>query len=80
MFVPTAMHEKCFVTFIGSSTLYMLLVCVMLEKYRRRPPVTYKERLSIKLKWRAFSVNVISFALAAYFFLRHNSLCEPYGK
>ncbi|CAH0714505.1 unnamed protein product, partial [Brenthis ino] len=51
---------------------------MMLTKYRRRPTLTHLEILSMKLKWRAFFVNVGSFAFAAYFFLRHNRLCEPY--
>ncbi|XP_034827280.1 post-GPI attachment to proteins factor 2-like [Maniola hyperantus] len=71
-------HEACFKTFIGSSIFYMFFTCMMLTKYRRRTTLTQLEIYSIKLKWRAFFVNVGSFAFAAYFFLRHNRLCEPY--
>ncbi|XP_049867926.1 post-GPI attachment to proteins factor 2 [Pectinophora gossypiella] len=71
-------HETCFKTFIGTSIFYMFFTCMMLTKYRRRPTVSNKEMYSVKLKWRAFFVNVGSFAFAAYFFLRHNKLCEPY--
>ncbi|KOB65304.1 Fgf receptor activating protein [Operophtera brumata] len=70
-------HEKCFKTFIGTSLFYMLFICILLHKYRRRPLVQ-KEKYSVKLKWRFFAVKVTSFALAAYFFLRHNRMCEPY--
>ncbi|XP_050346881.1 post-GPI attachment to proteins factor 2-like [Nymphalis io] len=71
-------HEACFKTFIGTSIFYMLFTCMMLTKYRRRATQTELEIYSMKLKWRAFFVNVASFAFAAYFFLRHNRLCEPY--
>ncbi|XP_059046248.1 post-GPI attachment to proteins factor 2 [Achroia grisella] len=71
-------HEMSFKTFIGTSVFYMLLTCLMLTRYRRRPNITSLEMQSVKLKWRAFIVNISSFTLAAYFFLRHNRLCEPY--
>ncbi|XP_028176181.1 post-GPI attachment to proteins factor 2 [Ostrinia nubilalis] len=71
-------HEVCFKTFIGASIIYMFFTCMMLTKYRRRPNITSLEMHSVKLKWRSFFVNVGSFAFAAYFFLRHNRLCEPY--
>ncbi|KAI8441740.1 LOW QUALITY PROTEIN: hypothetical protein MSG28_005438 [Choristoneura fumiferana] len=71
-------HEFCFKTFIGTSVFYMLFTCMMLTKYRRKSHVTSTEKQSVKMKWRAFIVNISSFAVAAYFFLRHNRLCEPY--
>ncbi|CAG4982131.1 unnamed protein product, partial [Parnassius apollo] len=71
-------HEIFFKTFIGTSIFYMLLTCILLTQYRRKPHMSHLERSSVKLKWRAFFINVVSFAIAAYFFLRHNSLCEPY--
>ncbi|XP_045516079.1 post-GPI attachment to proteins factor 2 [Pieris brassicae] len=71
-------HEACFKTFIGTSIFYMFFTSIMLTKYRRRPVVSPLETYSVKLKWRAFFTNVGSFAFAAYFFLRHNRLCEPY--
>ncbi|XP_037870394.1 post-GPI attachment to proteins factor 2 isoform X2 [Bombyx mori] len=71
-------HESCFKTFIGASVFYMLLTCIMLSNCRRRSKLTNKEKYSVKLKWRAFSLNVTSFACAAIFFLRHNRFCEPY--
>ncbi|CAH2247027.1 post-GPI attachment to proteins factor 2 [Pararge aegeria] len=72
------LHEACFKTFIGSSIFYMFFACMMLTKYRRRTTLTHLEIYSVKLKWRSFFVNVGSFTFAAYFFLRHNRLCEPY--
>lgn len=77
--MSTAYHEKCFKTFMGTSVFYMLFICILLNKYRRRPQV-HKEKYSTKLKWRFLAINVTSFAFAAYFFWRHNSMCEPYGK
>ncbi|XP_068632640.1 post-GPI attachment to proteins factor 2-like [Battus philenor] len=71
-------HEVCFKTFIGTSIFHMLLICILLTQHRRKSHTTHLERNSIKLKWRAFFINVVSFAIAAYFFLRHNRLCEPY--
>ncbi|XP_063366063.1 post-GPI attachment to proteins factor 2 [Cydia amplana] len=71
-------HEFCFKMFIGTSVFYMLFTCMMLTKYRRKATVSSSEMQSVKLKWRAFVVNIGSFAFAAYFFLRHNRLCEPY--
>ncbi|XP_072938687.1 post-GPI attachment to proteins factor 2-like [Epargyreus clarus] len=71
-------HEACFETFIGTSIFYMFFTSLMLTKYRRRTTMTQLETYSVKLKWRAFLTNVSSFAFAAYFFLRHNRLCEPY--
>ncbi|XP_013187291.1 post-GPI attachment to proteins factor 2 [Amyelois transitella] len=71
-------HEVCFKTFIAASLLYMVFICILLTKCRRRPNITLLERYSVKLKWRLFLVNASTFTMAAYFFLRHNSLCEPY--
>ncbi|XP_041988022.1 post-GPI attachment to proteins factor 2 [Aricia agestis] len=72
-------HEVCFKVFVGTSILYMFFICMLLTKYRRRSASSsHLEAKSMKLKWRAFFINVGSFAFAAYFFLRHNRLCEPY--
>nr|NP_001298765.1 post-GPI attachment to proteins factor 2-like [Papilio xuthus]BAM18484.1 fgf receptor activating protein [Papilio xuthus] len=71
-------HEVCFKTFIGTSIFYMLLTSVLVTQYRRKSHMTRLERNSVKLKWRAFSINVVSFTIAAYLFIRHNRLCEPY--
>ncbi|KAI8422190.1 hypothetical protein MSG28_006097 [Choristoneura fumiferana] len=63
-------HEFCFKTFIGTSVFYMLFTCMMLTKYRRKSHVTSTEKQSVKMKWRAFIVNISSFArlhvVAAY--------------
>ncbi|KAI5635544.1 frag1/DRAM/Sfk1 family domain-containing protein [Phthorimaea operculella] len=71
-------HEFCFKTFIATSILYMLITYVMLTRCRKRPNLTNSEKKSLKIKLRAFVTNVASFIFVAYFFLRHNRLCEPY--
>lgn len=42
--------------------------------------ITRIEEKSLRLKRNLFVTNVISFTLAGYFFMRHNSYCEPGGK
>ncbi|XP_011551588.3 post-GPI attachment to proteins factor 2 [Plutella xylostella] len=71
-------HELCFKTFIGTSIFYMFFTCMLFSKCRQRPNTTRTELYSLKIKWRMFFLNVGSFTFAAFFFLRHNSLCEPY--
>ncbi|KAJ2950064.1 hypothetical protein O0L34_g11403 [Tuta absoluta] len=71
-------HEFCFKTFSATSILYMLLTYLMLTRCRKRPNLTNSEKYSLKMKLRAFLIKVASFTFAAYFFLRHNRLCEPY--
>lgn len=70
-------HEKCFVTFMITSELYMLLTCYSMKK-KRRILADNVEAKSLRVKFKLFGINVISFASAAYFFYRHNSFCEPY--
>ncbi|XP_067009853.1 post-GPI attachment to proteins factor 2 [Anabrus simplex] len=72
-----AVHEKCFITFMITSELYMMLTCYLLRSMRRTPPDNIEAR-SLRVKYKLLIINVISFALAAYFFLRHNWHCEPY--
>ncbi|KAK7872900.1 hypothetical protein R5R35_004223 [Gryllus longicercus] len=72
-----AVHEKCFVTFMITSELYMMLTCYLL-KTKRRSFADNVEARSLRIKFKLLAINVTSFALAAYFFYRHNSYCEPY--
>ncbi|KAF4528198.1 hypothetical protein B566_EDAN014023 [Ephemera danica] len=64
-------------TFIATSELYMMLCCYLLAK-RRAIPATPIEARSLNLKMRLLIVNISSFAIAGYFFVRHNNYCEPY--
>ena len=73
-------HKNFFVTFIATSELYMLL-SYLLNRYMRRQNIlsTVEER-SVKYKGRLFLTNLISFGLAGYCFMRHNSHCEAGGE
>nr|CAD7412140.1 unnamed protein product [Timema cristinae] len=71
-----SVHEKCFMMFMVTSELYMMLTCYLLRSMRCQPPDNVETR-SLRIKYQLLVVNVISFALAAYFFLRHNWYCEP---
>ncbi|XP_063222761.1 post-GPI attachment to proteins factor 2-like [Bacillus rossius redtenbacheri] len=71
-----SVHEKFFVTFMVASELYMMLTCYLLRSMRAEPPDNVEAR-SLRIKYQLLAVNMTSFALAAYFFLRHNWYCEP---
>nr|CAD7197806.1 unnamed protein product [Timema douglasi] len=71
-----SVHEKCFMMFMVTSELYMMLTCYLLRSMRCQPPDNVETR-SLRIKYQLLVVNVISFALAAYCFLRHNWYCEP---
>lgn len=38
------------------------------------------EGRSLRLKVKLLTVNILSFVIAGYFFVRHNNYCEPYGR
>lgn len=73
------MHKTFFVTFVVSSELYMLTTCFLLKRCRRHPPINVETK-SLSIKGQLFVFNIISIILASYFFMRHNSYCEPGGK
>ncbi|XP_039285233.1 post-GPI attachment to proteins factor 2 [Nilaparvata lugens] len=79
-FIPSAynyaIHEKCFMTFMVTSELYMVLTCILLTRYREQPADNVENR-SLRLKYQLLAINMVSFALAGYFFIRHNLHCEP---
>lgn len=79
-FIPSAynyaIHEKCFMTFMVTSELYMVLTCVILTRFRKQPADNVESR-SLRLKYQLLAINMVSFALAGYFFIRHNLYCEP---
>ncbi|XP_065215616.1 post-GPI attachment to proteins factor 2-like isoform X2 [Planococcus citri] len=72
-----AIHEKCFITFMASSELYMLLTCILFRYHRKTNTMDKFEAFSLRMKTRLLIVNAISFSTAGYFFLRHNKYCEP---
>ncbi|XP_075153216.1 post-GPI attachment to proteins factor 2-like [Haematobia irritans] len=70
------MHRNSFVTFIACSELYMF-ISYFLNKNGRKQALTETEEKSVRYKLLFFLINLLAFALAGYFFLRHNSKCEP---
>jgi hypothetical protein len=66
------------VTFMATSELYMMLTCYLLRSMRRSPPDNVEAR-SLRIKYQLLAVNLTSFAMAIYFYMRHNSYCEPGG-
>lgn len=59
-----------------------MLITYFVNKNARKvmDTVTRIEAKALKYKRNLFATNIISFMLAGYFFLRHNSHCEPGGK
>lgn len=57
----------------------MLIVCALLYR-SRNIPATSLETKSLKVKWRLVCINLSSFALAGYAFVRHNAYCEAGSK
>lgn len=66
-------------TFMLTSEMYMVLTCVLLTRHRAQPPSNVESK-SLRLKYQLLAINMVSFALAGYFFIRHNLYCEPGGK
>ncbi|XP_013113384.1 post-GPI attachment to proteins factor 2-like [Stomoxys calcitrans] len=69
-------HRNAFVAFIASSELYMI-ISYFLNKNGRKQALTETEEKSVRYKLSCFLINLLAFALAGYFFVRHNSKCEP---
>ncbi|CAG9819889.1 unnamed protein product [Phaedon cochleariae] len=67
-----AVHEKAFITFIVGSEIYMILTCILQSRFKKQ------SRISLKWKKRFLFINVVCIITAVYFFMRHNSFCEPY--
>ncbi|XKL63823.1 hypothetical protein PGB90_006187 [Kerria lacca] len=70
-------HEKCFIIFVVSSQLYMLLTCLALKFARKNNTLDKSEVYSTHIKLRLLIINFLSFIIAGYFFVRHNNYCEP---
>ncbi|XP_008467944.1 post-GPI attachment to proteins factor 2-like [Diaphorina citri] len=69
-------HEKCFITFILTSEVYMIVTCWIYKKERQLPFNNLESR-SFNLKLKCFVLNIFCFSIAGYCFLRHNAYCEP---
>ncbi|KAM9846529.1 post-GPI attachment to proteins factor 2 [Aulostomus maculatus] len=69
-------HKNGFIVFTASSLLHMLLTCRLWHVISRHS-VNPEETKSYRWKVRLFLFNVSCCLAAAYFFRRHNELCEP---
>lgn len=58
----------------------MLMTYYLNKSARREPILTNFETKSVNLKRNLFIINVVSIALAGYFFVRHNDKCEGGSK
>lgn len=56
----------------------MALTCYLLSRERKKPPDNVESR-ALRYKYQLIAINMVSFAAAGYFFIRHNRHCEPYG-
>ncbi|XP_078078756.1 acyltransferase PGAP2 isoform X1 [Mustelus asterias] len=68
-------HEKAFITFMGSSMLHMVLTCTIWQ-LSKKSTVSPEERTSLSWKRRLFIFNLSAFAIAVCFYFRHNAYCE----
>ncbi|XP_020285304.1 post-GPI attachment to proteins factor 2-like [Pseudomyrmex gracilis] len=70
-----AFHKMSFITFLLTSFIHMFLAYYIM----RRCLNVAKDFNDASLKWKRRSMmsNVISIAVACYFFYRHNKYCEP---
>ncbi|XP_028401382.1 post-GPI attachment to proteins factor 2-like isoform X2 [Dendronephthya gigantea] len=69
-------HENAFISFMVCSMCYMLTTCILF-KWTSKDPMTNEEVKSFKRKIYLMITNYSSFALAVYFYFRHNWYCEP---
>ncbi|KAL7742427.1 hypothetical protein ACLKA6_019058 [Drosophila palustris] len=68
-------HRNSFVVFIACSELYML-ISYLLNRNARKIVLLPHEEKSLKFKRNLFLINIVSFGLAGYCFVRHNARCE----
>lgn len=74
------MHKICFMIFIATSELYMATTYVVNKNGRKvHSKLKPIELRSLRYKRNLCIVNVVSFMIAGYCFLRHNAKCEPYS-
>lgn len=66
-------HKMSFVVFIAASSVYMLVTILIHWPLKR-----YRERRALELKLKVFAFYSCSFLASLYFYVRHNSYCEPY--
>lgn len=69
-------HKTCFITFLITSTSYMVLSLHLLATHRFTKVGVF-DLWTIRLKKILLMVSVVAIAASMYFFSRHNSYCEP---
>lgn len=75
------MHKTCFIVFIATSEMYMATSYLVNKTGRKFQSKLNKIELrALRYKRNLCIVNVASFTVAGYCFLRHNARCEPYSK
>ncbi|VDO73598.1 unnamed protein product [Onchocerca flexuosa] len=71
-----AVHKTSFVGFAFCSMIYMLIAITLFHYSGRRRTSSVGEK-SFQYKVLMCSTSILSLLLAAYFFARHNTYCEP---
>jgi hypothetical protein len=69
-------HETSFIVFLVCSEFYMFLTCILSHWTRSNNSINQDLR-SFQWKVALFVINLSTCGLAAYFFYRHNTYCEP---
>ncbi|XP_064636891.1 post-GPI attachment to proteins factor 2-like [Lineus longissimus] len=72
-----SLHEKCFIVFISCAITYMFMYLVVIRWAHEWQPLRGKILKAYIHKRNTFLFNAGIFALAVYFFIRHNTYCEP---
>lgn len=68
-------HEGSFIVFMVSAMLFMLQWCILF-RLTATQPMTTEEYTLLRRNLCTMSINCCSFALAVYFYFRHNWYCE----
>ena len=76
------LHMISFVTFLASSTIYMILTIASYYLHINDIPASHysesRELNSKKYKIKVFIFYLGSFLMSLFFYIRHNQYCEPY--
>lgn len=72
------LHKLCFLIFIATSEVYMATSYFVNKTGRKlADPIAHR---SLRFKRNLCLMNMMSFAVAGYCFVRHNDRCEPYSE
>lgn len=70
-------HKVSFIIFIIMSEIYMIISYFLNKNGRKLQILNHIEEKSIKYKKYLCIINITAFSFAGYFFMRHNTYCEP---